>query len=159
MSTSSSPERKALDYAELTLGVHKVFEEAKEKRQALADANLKMLDLRAARRGQEQYLEDLKMEVIEEERSTNPSESQAAFDRRIKVVFSNNGAIREGRDRLLYLAGDIETVEYEIEMLTKDIQIAVARMQELGGYLQFLAVIKQANASRETKNHTDGNPW
>lgn len=154
-----SPEKKALDYAEQQLEVHAVHQRALEARQKLEHQAQTLAELKQKRRVREQHLNDVEMVVIERERAKHPSMSQAQMDKHLKVEFSNDGDIRETRDELVDLAGSIDLVEWEIDLLNQDIKIAVARMQELGGYLNFLAAIKQAETTRKSTQRPDGNPW
>lgn len=159
MTTGPSPEKKALDYVE-SLGLNSVYNEALAARNELDEKHKQLLQLRGERRRQEQLLADLEMAVIEDERSRHPEMSQAAMDKHLKVAFSNNGDIRETREALSSLAGEIDFVEFEINRIHQDIKIAVARLEELGGYFQFMAVIKQANEARKASEAREsGDPW
>lgn len=160
MTQPPSPEAKSLAYAE-SLGLDTVYHEAISARNQLDEKHKHMLQLRGERRRVEQFKADLEMEVTERERAANPSMSQAQMDKHLKVAFSNEGDIREARDDLATLAGEIDFVEYEIDRIHQDIKIAVARLHELGGYFQFMAVVKQASEARKAKEakQADGNPW
>lgn len=159
MTNEPSPGLKALQYAESQLGANSVYEGALHANKKLEEAIFELNNMRAEKRMKEAFRIDREMELIEEERRTNPQESQASFERRFKVVLSNDGDIRGVRDELSFLAGQIDDQERVVKVLTEDIQIAVARMQELGGYFQYLAVIKQASAASQPKPNPDGNPW
>lgn len=155
--TEPSSEVKALRYAEDTLGVHTTHAAAIESRDKLDSLHNDLLQCKNKRRFLESYLQDREMELLEEQRGANPDMSQAAFERHMKVVLSNDGDVRETRDELATLAGEIDDLQYKIEIIHLDIKIAVARLQELGGYFEFLAVIKQANnANKSTENK---GPW
>lgn len=159
MTDSPSPERKSLKYAE-DLGLDTVYHEAVSARNLLEQKHKELLDHRARRRSVEQYKVDREMEVAERERAANPTMSQAQMDKHLKVAYSNEGDIREARDELSSLAGEIDFVEFEIDRIHQDIKIAVARLHELGGYFQFMAVVKQASEARKSKTtREDGNPW
>jgi hypothetical protein len=154
-----TPELKSIHYAE-SLGLNSVYDGALSARQELETKTQHLADLRNKRRQREQYLNDIEMLVIEDERAKHPSMSQTQMDKHLKVAFNNNGDIRETREELANLAGDVDLVEYEIELLHQDIKIAVARLHELGGYYQFMAVVKQANEARKSREaRADGNPW
>jgi hypothetical protein len=161
MTDPTSPGVKALRYAEDRLKVHAVYQHANDCLAKLDETQLQLNSLRAEKRMEEQSLRDLEMELIERERAADPSESVAAFERRFKVVLHNDGNVRVSRLRLSDLAGEIDELERASDILSKDIQITVARMSELGGYLNYLAVIKQAesNLSTPTTPSQTGNPW
>lgn len=153
-----SPERKAFDYAEQVLGVHQIHDQALVSRNHLEELHKQLLAERNRRRQLESALRDREMEVAEEVYNQHANESQAARDRLLKVALNNDGDVRETKEDLVTLAGQIDFLEFEVERVTQDIKIAVARMQELGGYLTYLAVIKQASNARQS-NTADGNPW
>ena len=160
MTQADSPEVKALRYVE-GLGLNTVYDGALESRKGLEDKLMVLNDLRNRRRTVESFKADCEMEVIESERSKHTDMSQAAMERHLKVVFSNHADIREANEELILLAGQIELTEHEVEVLKTDIKIATARLEELGGYFQFMAVLKQSEASRKSSESTreDGNPW
>ena len=159
MTENPSPEVKSIRYAE-SLGLDTVYNEALTARNALEASQKHLLELRSRRRQLEDYKADREMEVAEAERAANPTMSQAQMDKHLKVAYSNDGDIRETRDELSTLAGEIDFVEYEIERIHQDIKIAVARLNELGGYFQFMAVVKQASEARKARaSRETGNPW
>ena len=158
MTSDPTPEVKALEYVN-SLGLNSVHEEAQHKRVVLEDKGRTLAEFKARRRQLETYRADREMEVMEEERGRHPEMSQAQMDKHLKMAFSNDGDIRETRDELVSLAGDIDLTEFEVELLHQDIKIAVARLHELGGYFQFMAVIKQAEENRKAREATDKDPW
>lgn len=160
MATPESPEVRSLRYAE-GLGLNSVYEHATEARKVLEDKYMTLNDLRNRRRTVESFQRDCEMEIVEAERSKHPDMSQAQMDKHLKVAFSNSSDIRESREELSLLAGQIELLEHEVDLLNADIRIDSARLNELGGFFQFMAVLKQSESSRKSKESTtdDGNPW
>ena len=159
MTEAESPEVKAFRYVE-SLGLNTVYEGAVSSRTALEDKYMTLNNLRNRRRTVEAFRLDCEMVVIESERSKHPEMSQAQMDKHLKVAFSNHSDIREANEELMMLAGQIELTEHEVELLKTDIKIATSRLEELGGYLQFMAVLKQSEVSRKSRETTpDGNPW
>lgn len=156
MSDDPTPEVKALNYIE-SLGVHSVYDTALAARKELGDKMLALEDARSRRRTLESFKTDVEMAVIEEERGRHTDMSQAQMDKHLKVAFSNNSDLRETRDELIMLAGEVDGLEHAITLLETDIRIAVSRLTELGGLAQFFAVLKQAEITRKTPE--DGNPW
>lgn len=158
MTDQPSPEAKAMTYV-TDLGTHTVYEDARARRTELEGKMQQLHESKNRKRTLEALRLDLEMEVTEDLRSREPSMSAAAFDRQIKVEFSNHGPLREVRDDLIATQGEIEWLEYEISLLKIDIEIAVARLHELGGYLQFMAVIKGISEARKRKEVKDPDPW
>lgn len=146
--TESSPERKGWDYA-LTLGVNSVYDEAVSRRNELERKQIQLHELRGRKRELESFRADVEMEVVEETRRSHPDWSVAEFDRQIKVAFSNESRLREVRDDLHNLQGDIDLCEYEITLIKVDIDIAVTRLTELGGVLNFMGVLKGISEAKQ----------
>lgn len=156
MTEEESPEVKALNYA-MSLGLNSVYDEALEKRKALGDKTIELSDVRGRRRQLEAFKTDVEMSIIEDERLKHTDMSVAAMEKHLKIAFNNNGDLRETRDELMMVAGQIEVLEHEVSLLETDIKIAVSRLHELGGFYQFMAVIKQAEATRKTIENKG--PW
>lgn len=159
MSTDPTPEVKAFRYVE-SLGLNSVHEHALAARKELGDKILELHAAKARRRSLESLRTDLEMAVIEDEHRKHTDLSVAAMDRHLKVEFSNNGELREAKDDLIAVASDIDLLEFEVSLLETDIRIAAARLHELGGYFQFMAVLKQAETTRKTSETIDtDDPW
>jgi hypothetical protein len=158
MTSDPTPEQKAIAYCE-SLGLNTAYHEAVKARNEIDAQHKILLGHRAERRRLEQFKADVEMEVMEDERTKHTDMSQAQMDKHLRVAFSNNGDIRETRDSLATLAGEIDFVEFEIERLHQDIKIAVARLHELGGYFQFMAVVKQADEARKAREAKEKDPW
>lgn len=156
MTDDPTPEVKSLRYAE-GLGLNSVWEESLVKRQALSEKVLDLSNARNRKRELEAYKTDLEMAATEEEYSKHPDLSVAAMERHLKLVFSNHAEIRETKDEITVVVGQVELLEHEIMLLKTDIEIAVARLHELGGYFQFMAVIKQAEITRKATESKG--PW
>lgn len=166
MSNDPTPEQKSLKYCE-DLGLNSVYQEALAKRSALGDKALEITDLRNKKRNLESLKTDLEMEVIENERAAHPEMSAAQMDKHLKVAFSNNCDLRDAKEAINNVTTQIDVVEHEIELLNIDIRIATARLNELGGYFQFMAIIKSINEAKKTheakqnesQSNDEGNPW
>lgn len=156
MTATPSPGKKALDYAE-SLGLNSVYEAALEARRLIESRSAMLVDVRDKKRRNEEERINTEMEISERERAANPDLSMAAFERHLKVVFATDTTLRTIRDNLISLSGIIDQMEHEIDLLNTDIKIAVARLHELGGYFQFMAVIKSTSEAK--KSRQDGNPW
>lgn len=136
----------ALDYAENTLGVHRVHEEAEALLKELDEA-LAALDLAIdARRALDEEIEDRQMELLIEERGKAPDISQAAMDRRIKEVYHKDEMLRHLRSKRNAKAGEASGLELDIDYTKYRLKVKVGRMEELNGYFQFLAAVKNAEA-------------
>ena len=152
-----TPGQKALAYAEDRLQVNRVYHEALQKRNELDEVLNELSDLRDRKRDLDARLTDAEMQVASDEWSKHPDMSAARMEKHVKVAYSNNDDVRQLREQLVKVTGDIEGREFDRSMCETDIKIAVARLQELGGYLQYLAAIKQAEtASKASEAKTEG---
>lgn len=153
-----TPARKALDYAEQVLGVHSVFEEVQLNRTNL-DGLLGDLDkAHDTKRALQAAIEDRTYELLSAERGKHHDMSATALDQHMKVVRNRDEAMREYRSKLDAVTGEIQGLEYDAEMLRLQIKILVARMEELGGYLHYLAAIKQAETLTKATTTTEEQP-
>lgn len=152
MSTSTpSPAAKALAYAENELKVHTVYQEALEARGKLDKTLTDLGEVRDKKRDVEARLSDAELEIASDERGKHPDMSQAQMDKHLKVALHNSTEVRELREQLIQVVNDADGLEFDKAMHETDIKIAVARLTELGGYLNYLAAIKtQAGYARET---------
>lgn len=148
----SSTAAKSLAYAENELGVHEVFEEAEKARAKLDATYSELSEKRDYRRELEAKLDDLMMIVAEDERGKHPDMSQAQMDKHVKIAYSKSVPIVDTRNMLRQLTNDIEGLEYDESYLKHKTSILTARMTQLGGYLNFLAVIKYGDLLRKERN-------
>lgn len=148
---------KALRYAEDKLGVNKVYEGAQAARTGLDNTLTEISELRDKKRALTASLQDKEMLLSADEWDKHPDMSAARMATHIKTVYANDDEIREMREVLAKVSGDIEGLEFDKEIHETDIRVAVARMQELGGYLNYLAAIKQSEYSNRSR--PEGDPW
>lgn len=140
---------KALVYAEDNLGVHTVLQTAEQARAALDNVYTELSKAGDSKRDLHDRITDLEWLIASEERGKHPDMSAAAMEKHLKVAYSKNDDHRELRDQLRKATGDVEGLEYDARILEYDIKIAVARMTELGGYLNYLAAVK--NSTKPTQ--------
>lgn len=155
-SSPASAGKKALDYAEKTLGVHSAYQSAIAARDRLDTI---LTDLSAARdrkRDIELRLTDAEMEVANDEWAKHPDMAVTRMEKHLKTALSNNDTVREFREQHARAVGDIDGLECDKLISETDIKIAVARLQELGGYFHYLAVIKQQAAKPEKPIESKG---
>lgn len=154
MDPVNAPKPPALAYAEDVLGVHNVWDEAQG---VVIDLNEELDGLdkaQDARRALDQQVEDLKMDILIEERGKHADHTQAAFDRHLKEVYHKHEGLRQLVQQRNMQAGVVTGHEIEITYLKSRVTILSARMTELGGYFQYLAVTKQAALAEQTTQPT-----
>lgn len=141
---------RSLKYAEETLGVHACYQRAEGYRTSL-DGTVSELDKAQDRkRILADLIADREMDLLIEERGKHATMSGAELERHMKIVKHQDSTLRGWRAELLGVSGQISGLEYDADMLRVSIKIEVARMEELGGYLKFLAAIKQAELTQKS---------
>lgn len=134
-------------YAEDTLGVHKILETALKARDEYSEILSELTDMRKDRRQREFDLEMYEMEIAADERVRHPEMSATAMKDHLKGAFFKNEKWRKMRQEILELINKIEEEDADRSLTAKDLEIANARMIELGGYLMFLGSAKLASVS------------
>ena len=148
--------RKALEYAEGHLKVNMVYHEALQKRNELDEIVTELSELRDKKRDLDARLLDAEMLVAADEWAKHPDMSAARMEKHVKVAFSNSDEVRQLREQLVTVVGDIDGREFDLKVVETDIRIAVSRMQELGGYLNYLAAIKQSETASKASEASEG---
>lgn len=143
----SSPESRAVNYAEQMLHVHEVYDEAKAALEGLRHAQRAVIDLAAERRQLNETMTDVEMVLAGETRAANPDLSQAAFERMMKEVLHADGDLKRLRARSMELQSKHEEAEAAVREHEFILRVKAARMEELGGLLAFYG------ASKSTKRH------
>lgn len=133
---------KALAYAEEELGVHKIFQAAKEALVALDDALTALDKAQDRRRLLDEDYADREVELISEMRGLHPNMSDTRFKSEFKNWERTDELLRALRVELNKVRSDIQGLEFEIEVIRARIRISCSRMEELGGYLHYLAAVK-----------------
>ena len=142
MPPDPSPARKAVTYAEENLGVHDTYKEAVTARNSLDECLTRLAELKDLRRTYENTILDREMDLSADERSKHADMSDAGIGRHLKVVYHLDSVLREAHNSLTVTLSDLEGKEFDRSVIETDIKIALARLNELNGYLQYLAAIK-----------------
>lgn len=138
---------QGIAYAEQQLGVHSVYSDARLARANLQAAIDEIYKARFKKREAEVQLTDREMEVAAEAWAAHPDFSAAKMDQHLKVAKHNDPKCRELREVIFDATSRIEAQDTSRVMYENDLKIAVSRLQELGGYLHYLAAIKQAHTA------------
>lgn len=162
MPQKPTPELKALKYVE-GLGLNSVYEHAKERREWLVTIQDRLVQARDVKRRLEEKRLDREMEVSVDEHTKHTSMSATAMKDHLKIALQQDKQLSDIRVSIIGQQQVIDQLEFEVEQINVDIKIAVARLSELGGYFQFMAVLKASEAKRsqpsQAKPREDGNPW
>lgn len=138
---------KALRYAEDQLGVHLVYNLATDDRNKLDGLLTDIGEARDKKRITERSIEDRQFEIMSRELATHPAMSAAAMDKHLKLAYHGDPDLQQLRAQHVAAVNDLDGLELDRAMVETDIKIAVARLNELGGYFEYLAAIKNQAAS------------
>ena len=139
---SDTKRAKAIVYAEDELGVHEVFKEVVEELNAL-EVTLQELDkAQALRRELDEKYADREVELVHEMRGIHPSMTDTRFKSEWRGWERSDVKLRDIRIELMKVKGDISTLEVKVEVSRSIIKAGCARMEQLGGYLNYLAAVK-----------------
>lgn len=147
---------KALQYAEEVLGVHKDYEIAAGQLESL-DETLSGLDKAQDRRRQlEEDYADREVELVNEKRGVHPNMSDTRFKSEWKGWEREDSKLRELRVELNKVRSEIQGLDIDAEMARVRIRVSCSRMEQLGGYLNYLAAVKnQAEKTKKTTQETE----
>lgn len=137
----------AVEYAETKLDVHGILDRTIVAREDLDKVYTLLAEQRDARRGTLASIEDREMTLAIDERGKHSDMSQAAMDKHLKMVFFKDDHLIVLRNTLGVIEDAIDGAEYDRRIHEKTIEIGCARMNQLGGYLNYLAAVKMATVS------------
>jgi len=138
---------KALQYAEEQLGVHKVYEGTIN---LLADLDKVLADLDTAqdrRRELNEHYSDREVELIDEMRSIHVSMSDTRFNSEMKLWKRKDTKLMRIQLDINKVLSEVQGLEYDADLTKLRIRVGAARLEELGGYLNYLAAIKATTST------------
>jgi len=142
---------RALQYAENNLGVHEVWQEAKTLLGQMEQAVSQVDKARSEKRRLEDRILDEEARLLIEERSKHPDQSEAAFKSQYSARKRIDPQLLQLRADLNDVSDKLDTFQSQVEVLKYDLRIKTARLDELGGYLQYLAAIKAEQTTKSTQ--------
>jgi hypothetical protein len=131
--------KNPVTYAEGTLGVHSVYDEAKTTLAALETALTDAARHAAERRSLAEQVADREVVLASDERAAQPDMSQTAFDRHIKAVLRRDPTLASLRHDLQGAQAQEDMANAKAKALDATVRALSARMNELGGLLAFYA--------------------
>jgi polyhydroxyalkanoate synthesis regulator phasin len=138
---------RAIKYAEDNLGVHSVYERAQQLADEITVERGKLVQARHQKVNAEEAYTDAELAFIADMRADNPDLSQTAFEKFVKGKIHQNPNLRKMRGELANIAHRMDELEVDIRHLQNKLDVATARMGELGGYLHYLAEVKAAETA------------
>lgn len=133
---------KALQYAEETLGVHEIHQRVMQQ---LDDLDTLLADLDRAqdrKRDLNEHYSDREVELIGEMRTVHVSYSDTKFNAEVKLWKRQDKKLMTIQLEINQVLSEIQGLEYDADLLKLRIRANSSRMEELGGYLHYLAAVK-----------------
>lgn len=148
---AASPIRRPREiaYAEDTLGVHAVHTDAESVAKEIEGVLLNVNAHRNAVRRHDERIEVREYEIAVEVKSesTDSKLSMAALERAVKDRLMNDDVWVQAKAARTEDAEALSRLEVELRALELRHRTLVARLQELGGYFQYLAACKNARTT------------
>lgn len=140
----------ALQYAEVKLGVHTCYEAAQAARNELDEILTALDKAQDERRTLTESIADREVDILNEEWGKHSDMAASRMDQHVKIAKRKDALLSSLRTKHNEVAGTINGLEFDADMQRLQIKIQIARMDELGGYLNYLAAIKQAELTKKT---------
>lgn len=135
---------KALAYAEETLKVHEVYEATRSQLEELDTLTSDLDKALDRKRELADKHEDGYVRLLGEKRGTHPEMSDTGFKTRLREWERDDPELAIIRADQNAVASEIQGLEFDIDMCKMRLRVGCSRMDELGGYLHYLAAVKQA---------------
>lgn len=141
---------KALQYAEEELGVNYVWQEVQDYLSSL-DKTLSDLDKAQDRKRElEEKVLDAEVDLVNRKRGQHPNMSETGFKTNMKVWEREDTALMGWRIELNKITSEIQGLQYDADLFKLKIRAGSSRLEELGGYLHYLAAVKMQNQAEKT---------
>lgn len=135
-------EKKAVQYAEQTLGVHATFEQANELLAELESALHDLVAAAQAIRRLNDSLETRELELTIEARADNSEASGAAIERIVKETRLTDDDYTSMKADLRSRQQEHDEAEAQVTLLKYRLRVLSGRLNELGGLTTFYAATK-----------------
>ncbi len=135
-------------YAEQTLGVHQVWDDAQTAQRDMEAITELATQVSIEIRGLRAAIADQENKLATTFRGENLDLSQTAFERQLRTVLHEDDTMHELRDRMIDCQSKQDEAEGRIRLLSATVTITAARLNQLGGLLNFYAA---AAVTRTTK--------
>lgn len=132
------------------LGVHEVYTGAQEAQKALESTLDGLRQVRANKRVLEAEIAFREAEVTQDTWAANSDAAVTKLDKMVKVAIQTDGYLKDLRKKLNEILAEIDLLEADKDVNEVDIKIACSRMNELGGYLNFISALMEKDNKDST---------
>lgn len=147
-----------VQYAEQQLGVNETYDELQVAYKQYESQSDNLNKLKHNKRDREEDVLVSEQDIITKLRVEHSSMSQAQMDKLVKSTFFTDPAHKILRDAANAAAYAVEVVEAEVKLWDRKMNMLTARLNELGGYFNYLASLKNAETMRQGSYQLSGVP-
>jgi len=137
-------QHKAIAYAEDQLGVHRTWANCEAITVALADLYDQQAGFEAESRNLNHQIDALKDGLLVRESAVFPEMAPTAFERHMRLVIAKDENLTAVKRTLLECMARRDVVAGQIRAQENNHKGSVARLNELGGYFNYLAQVRMA---------------
>ena len=150
-SGTANDSKKRVEFAEKH-NADQTYREAQDAVVELEAAQEVVLETARKRRALDLEIDDLEVRLASEERALpqNVDLSQAAFERHMKVVLSQDTNLQNLRSQRVNVVSEHERAEAIVERAKITCRIASSRLEELGGLFRFYAGSGASTSANDT---------
>lgn len=141
---------RAITYAEQNLHVHDVWDEAKEAQRDLREAQKAAVEYAQQKRTLIEAMNERTAQFTAAERGRLSDISATAFEQHLKTALQLDPALMRLRQEYSAAQSQHDLAEASVREAEFRCRMYAARMEELGGLLNFYAATKQAAVARGT---------
>lgn len=143
----------AVEWAEKNLGVNSVYAEALLLQEQLDDLANHLDKAQDVIREVNERIANRETDLYLHERSTHADQSATWLKEHVKHAERKDDTLTALRAELIAAQSNKSGFDYDWEVLRSQLRILEARMIQMGGYLNFLAVAKQAELTTKTQEN------
>lgn len=133
---------KSLVYAEDELGVHKIWNDTCSLAAQISDLYALRASLDSRIRSINTMIERRKGDLLVKEASANPKMSAAAMERHMRLVYAQDEELHSLVNEYNDVSAHRDVVDAQIKSAETNHKGHIARLNELGGYFEYLASVK-----------------
>lgn len=138
----------SVEYAEDTLGVHKVYDDCTQRLEEHDKAKNTYLTALSDIRQLKAAVVEREAEITSDERGKHPDMKITAFKQHVGVKCEQDTVHKAYRDDLAVAESSRDEAEQDMRHHELGVRALTARMNELGGLLEFYSAAKQAATNK-----------
>jgi hypothetical protein len=151
---------RAIAYAEDTLGVHRTWTDVQALQAQLNDLYQMHAGFLSESRKLEWESDNRRNQILVEESSNNPEMTPTAFERHMRLAYAGDETLEAIAKLKVDVMARRDGAEASIKSVERNHVGHVARLKELGGYFEFLAVTKAAQMQVAVAvQNANESPW